>query len=398
MLYKFILRSDFILNYNEEALKKHREWKGKIEVNSRVLIENSDDLSLAYTPGVASACLAIKEDPEQSFKLTRRSNLVAVITDGSAVLGLGNIGNLASMPVMEGKCVLLKEFANVDAFPICLGTQDVDEVVRTIHMISGSFGAINLEDIAAPRCFEIERKLREVCDIPVFHDDQHGTAIVVGAGLLNAIKLLDKSIEKVKVVINGAGAAGIAIARHLLNMGFQNIIMVDKKGILSCQDDTLNHEQKNIAENTNKENLSGNLDVAIEQADIFIGVSTGNILTKEMIKRMNSKPIVFAMANPTPEIMPQEAIEAGAAVIGTGRSDFPNQINNVLAFPGIFRGLLDCRAPQVTEEMKVAASHAIADLVSSFQLSSEYILPDPLDKRISKAVARAVIDCYRKSK
>lgn len=398
MLYKFILRSDFILNYNEEALKKHREWKGKIEVNSRVLIENSDDLSLAYTPGVASACLAIKEDPEQSFKLTRRSNLVAVITDGSAVLGLGNIGNLASMPVMEGKCVLLKEFANVDAFPICLGTQDVDEVVRTIHMISGSFGAINLEDIAAPRCFEIERKLREVCDIPVFHDDQHGTAIVVGAGLLNAIKLLDKSIEKVKVVINGAGAAGIAIARHILNMGFQNIIMVDKKGILSCQDDTLNHEQKNIAENTNKENLSGNLDVAIEQADIFIGVSTGNILTKEMIKRMNSKPIVFAMANPTPEIMPQEAIEAGAAVIGTGRSDFPNQINNVLAFPGIFRGLLDCRAPQVTEEMKVAASHAIADLVSSFQLSSEYILPDPLDKRISKAVARAVIDCYRKSK
>lgn len=386
------------MNYNEEALKKHREWKGKIEVNSRVLIENSDDLSLAYTPGVASACLAIKEDPEQSFKLTRRSNLVAVITDGSAVLGLGNIGNLASMPVMEGKCVLLKEFANVDAFPICLGTQDVDEVVRTIHMISGSFGAINLEDIAAPRCFEIERKLREVCDIPVFHDDQHGTAIVVGAGLLNAIKLLDKSIEKVKVVINGAGAAGIAIARHLLNMGFQNIIMVDKKGILSCQDDTLNHEQKNIAENTNKENLSGNLDVAIEQADIFIGVSTGNILTKEMIKRMNSKPIVFAMANPTPEIMPQEAIEAGAAVIGTGRSDFPNQINNVLAFPGIFRGLLDCRAPQVTEEMKVAASHAIADLVSSFQLSSEYILPDPLDKRISKAVARAVIDCYRKSK
>lgn len=386
------------MNYNEEALKKHREWKGKIEVNSRVLIENSDDLSLAYTPGVASACLAIKEDPEQSFKLTRRSNLVAVITDGSAVLGLGNIGNLASMPVMEGKCVLLKEFANVDAFPICLGTQDVDEVVRTIHMISGSFGAINLEDIAAPRCFEIERKLREVCDIPVFHDDQHGTAIVVGAGLLNAIKLLDKSIEKVKVVINGAGAAGIAIARHILNMGFQNIIMVDKKGILSCQDDTLNHEQKNIAENTNKENLSGNLDVAIEQADIFIGVSTGNILTKEMIKRMNSKPIVFAMANPTPEIMPQEAIEAGAAVIGTGRSDFPNQINNVLAFPGIFRGLLDCRAPQVTEEMKVAASHAIADLVSSFQLSSEYILPDPLDKRISKAVARAVIDCYRKSK
>lgn len=385
------------MNYNEESLRKHREWEGKIEVNSRVLIEDRDDLSLAYTPGVASACLAIKEDPEESFKLTRRANLVAVITDGSAVLGLGNIGNLASMPVMEGKCVLLKEFANVDAFPICLATQDVDEVVRIIHMISGSFGAINLEDISAPRCFEIERKLRELCDIPVFHDDQHGTAIVVGAALINALKLVDKAIEKIKVVINGAGAAGIAIARHLLNMGCQNIIMVDKKGILSRQDDTLNYEHKKIAEVTNKEKLSGKLDMAIENADVFIGVSTGNVLNKEMIKHMNSKPIVFAMANPTPEIMPQEAMEAGVAVIGTGRSDFANQINNVLAFPGIFRGLLDCRAPQVTEEMKVAASYAIADLVSSFQLSSEYILPDPLDKRISKAVSQAVIDCYRKS-
>lgn len=374
---------------------KHYEWKGKIEINSRVPVDSTNDLSLAYTPGVASACLEIKNNPEKSFDLTRRSNLVAVITDGSAVLGLGNIGAAASMPVMEGKCVLLKTFAGVDAFPLCLNTQDTDELVNIIHTLSANFGAINLEDISAPRCFEIEQRLRDLCDIPVFHDDQHGTAIVVGAALLNALKVTDKIIDQVRIVINGAGAAGIAIAKHLLNMGFNDIIMVDKEGIICSLDDNLHAEQKNIAQITNKNNLAGNLSDAISGADIFIGVSVGGVLSQDMIRSMNTNPIIFAMANPTPEIMPDEALSAGAAIVGTGRSDFTNQINNVLAFPGIFRGLLDCRAPQVTEKMKIAASYAIADLVPVFQLSSEYILPDPLDKRISKAVAQAVITSYR---
>lgn len=385
------------MNYSEQSLKRHYEWNGKIEVISRVSIENKEDLSLAYTPGVASSCLAIKQDQNKSFELTRRSNLVAVITDGSAVLGLGNIGDKAAMPVMEGKCILLKEFANVDAFPICLNTQDVDSIVNIVYSISNSFGAINLEDISAPRCFEIERRLKEICDIPVFHDDQHGTAIVVGAGLINALKVVEKTVENVKIVINGAGAAGIAIARHLLNMGFKDIIMVDKHGILNKSDETLDNERKNIALITNKEECKGELKDAIKGADVFIGVSVGGVLTKEMIKNMNEKPIVFAMANPTPEIMPSEAYAAGAAVIGTGRSDFQNQINNVLAFPGIFRGLLDCRASQITSEMKIAASYAIASLVSSFQMGPEYILPDPLDKRISKTVAQAIVDSYRNS-
>lgn len=385
------------MNYSEQSLKRHYEWNGKIEVISRVSIENKEDLSLAYTPGVASSCLAIKQDQSKSFELTRRSNLVAVITDGSAVLGLGNIGDKAAMPVMEGKCILLKEFANVDAFPICLNTQDVDSIVNIVYSISNSFGAINLEDISAPRCFEIERRLKEICDIPVFHDDQHGTAIVVGAGLINALKVVEKTVENVKIVINGAGAAGIAIARHLLNMGFKDIIMVDKHGILNKSDETLDNERKNIALITNKEECKGELKDAIKGADVFIGVSVGGVLNKEMIKSMNEKPIVFAMANPTPEIMPSEAYAAGAVVVGTGRSDFENQINNVLAFPGIFRGLLDCRASQITDEMKIAASYAIASLVSGFQMSPEYILPDPLDKRISKTVAQAIVDSYRNS-
>lgn len=385
------------MNYREESLKKHYEWNGKIEVVSRVPINTSEDLSLAYTPGVAEPCLEINKDYEKSFSLTRRNNLVAVVTDGTAVLGLGDIGPEAGMPVMEGKCALFKEFGNVDAFPICVRSKDVDEIVKTIYLISGSFGGINLEDIAAPRCFEIERKLKEICDIPIFHDDQHGTAVIVAAGLINALKIVNKTMEDIKIVINGAGSAGIAIAKHLLNMGAKNIILCDINGIICEGDENLSGEMAYMSTITNREKSSGTLSDAMKGADVLIGVSAPGVVSQEMVKSMAEKPIIFAMANPTPEIMPDLAKEAGAAVVGTGRSDFPNQINNVLAFPGIFRGALDCRAKEINEEMKVAASKAIASLVEDDKLSPEYILPNALDKRIGKAVAEAVIDAARKT-
>ncbi len=378
------------MDIRKESLKKHYEWNGKIEVVSRVSISDSEDLSLAYTPGVAEPCLEIQKDYEKSFELTRRNNLVAVITDGTAVLGLGDIGPEAGMPVMEGKCALFKEFADVDAFPICVRSKDVDEIVNTIYLISGSFGGINLEDIAAPRCFEIEKKLKEKCDIPVFHDDQHGTAVIVAAGLLNALKIVGKNIETANIVVNGAGSAGIAITKHLFNMGAKNITLCDINGIICEGDDSLSEVHKYMATITNREKKTGNLSDAMKGADVFIGVSAPNIVNEEMVKSMADNPVIFSMANPTPEIMPDVAKKAGAAVVGTGRSDFPNQINNVLAFPGIFRGALDCRASEINEEMKVAASYAIASLVGDDELNPEYILPQAFDKRIGKAVAEAV--------
>lgn len=385
------------MDIRKESLKKHYEWNGKIEVVSRVSISNSDDLSLAYTPGVAEPCLEIQKDYEKSFELTRRNNLVAVITDGTAVLGLGDIGPEAGMPVMEGKCALFKEFADVDAFPICVRSKDVDEIVNTIYLISGSFGGINLEDIAAPRCFEIEKKLKEKCDIPVFHDDQHGTAVIVAAGLLNALKIVEKNIETANIVVNGAGSAGIAITNHLFNMGAKNITLCDINGIICEGDDSLSEVHKYMATITNREKKTGTLADAMKGADVFIGVSAPNIVSKEMVKSMAEKPVIFSMANPTPEIMPDVAKEAGAAVVGTGRSDFPNQINNVLAFPGIFRGALDCRASEINKEMKVAASYAIASLVGDDELTPEYILPQAFDKRIGKAVANAVKEAAEKT-
>lgn len=385
------------MDYRKESLKLHYEWKGKIQVDARAKVGDKEALSLAYTPGVAEPCLEIQKDYDKSWELTRRWNLVAVITDGSAVLGLGDIGPEAGMPVMEGKCALFKQFADVDAFPICIRSKDVDEIVRTVYLISGSFGGINLEDIAAPRCFEIERKLKEICDIPVFHDDQHGTAVVVAAAFINALRVVNKKAEDVKIVVNGAGSAGIAITKHLLNIGAQNITMVDKFGIICEGMDNLNSEQQYMATITNRNHIRGTLADALKGADMFLGVSAPNIVSKDMIRTMAENPIVFAMANPTPEIMPDLAKEAGAAVVGTGRSDFPNQINNVLAFPGIFRGALDCRAREINEDMKVAASMAIADLVSPQRLSADYILPDALDKRISCAVAKAVTKAARKS-
>ena len=386
-----------IMDIREESLQKHYEWNGKIEVVSKVKINNSKDLSLAYTPGVAQPCLEIQKDYEKSFQLTRRNNLVAVITDGTAVLGLGDIGPEAGMPVMEGKCALFKEFADVDAFPICVRSKNVEDIVKTVYLISGSFGSINLEDISAPRCFEIERQLKEICDIPVFHDDQHGTAVVVAAALINALKVVGKKIDEIKVVINGAGSAGIAIGKHMLNMGVRNLIMVDRFGVICEGMDELNSEQAYMATVTNKEKITGTLADAIKGADMFLGVSAPGVLSEEMIKTMADKPIVFAMANPTPEIMPDKAKAAGAAVVGTGRSDFPNQINNVLAFPGIFRGALDCRAKEINEEMKVAASMAIASLVDDDKLSAEYILPEAFDQRIGKAVAEAVVEAARRT-
>ncbi len=377
-------------NIEEKALKLHKNWKGKIEVSSRVEVKDSEALSLAYTPGVATPCLAIKDNPELSFTLTRRGNLVAVITDGSAVLGLGNIGPEAGMPVMEGKCVLFKQFADIDAFPICINTNDVDEIVRTIKNISCSFGGINLEDISAPRCFEIERRLKEVCDIPVFHDDQHGTAVVVAAALINALKLAQKKIDKVRVVINGAGSAGIAIGKHLLGLGVKNLIMCDKFGIICDGMENLSPEHKEMAKVTNPEKIMGSLCDAIKNADVFIGVSAPDVLTEEMVASMNEKSIVFPLANPIPEIMPDKALNAGAFIVGTGRSDFPNQINNVLAFPGIFRGALDVRASEINDEMKYAASYAIANLVGEDELSAEYILPKAFDMRVGEAVGSAV--------
>lgn len=378
------------MDIRKESLKKHYEWNGKIEVVSRVSISNSEDLSLAYTPGVAEPCLEIQKDYEKSFELTRRNNLVAVITDGTAVLGLGDIGPEAGMPVMEGKCALFKEFADVDAFPICVRSKDVDEIVNTIYLISGSFGGINLEDIAAPRCFEIEKKLKEKCDIPVFHDDQHGTAVIVAAGLLNALKIVGKKIETANIVLNGAGSAGIAITKHLFNMGAKNITLCDINGIICEGDDSLSEVHKYMATITNRDKKTGSLADAMKGADVFIGVSAPNIVNEEMVKSMADNPVIFSMANPTPEIMPDVAKKAGAAVVGTGRSDFPNQINNVLAFPGIFRGALDCRASEINEAMKIAASYAIASLVGDDELNPEYILPQAFDKRIGKTVAEAV--------
>lgn len=379
------------MNIREESLQKHYEWGGKIEVISRASINTREDLSLAYTPGVAEPCLEIQKDYNKSYDLTRRHNLVAVVTDGTAVLGLGDIGPEAGMPVMEGKCALFKEFANVDAFPICIRSKDVDELVRTIYLISGSFGGINLEDISAPRCFEVERKLKEICDIPVFHDDQHGTAIVVAAAFINALKVVGKELSSVRAVLNGAGSAGIAIGKHLMNLGLKNLIMVDRFGIIDEGMEELNSAQAEMAELTNREHKRGTLADALQGADVFFGVSAPHVLTPEMIKTMAADPIVFAMANPTPEIMPDAAKAAGARVVGTGRSDFPNQINNVMAFPGIFRGALDCRASCINEEMKVATSYALASLVREDELNEEYILPNALDKRIAKVVAEAVI-------
>lgn len=386
-----------MMNIREESLQKHYEWQGKIEVVSRVSVNDTKDLSLAYTPGVAEPCLEIQKDYEKSFQLTRRSNLVAVITDGTAVLGLGDIGPEAGMPVMEGKCALFKEFAGVDAFPICVRSKDVDEIVRTVYLISGSFGGINLEDIAAPRCFEIERKLKEICDIPVFHDDQHGTAIIVAAAVLNALKVVKKDLGEINAVINGSGSAGIAIAKHLLNLGLKNLTMVDRAGIIYEGMDGLNPEQQYMSTITNRSKKTGTLADAMKNADLFIGVSAPNIVNEEMVKSMADEPIIFAMANPTPEIMPDIAKKAGARIVGTGRSDFPNQINNVLAFPGIFRGALDCRASEINEEMKAAASYAIASLVSDDELNDEYILPKAFDRRVGKAVAEAVMEAARKS-
>ncbi|MFO7153581.1 MAG: malic enzyme-like NAD(P)-binding protein [Caldicoprobacter oshimai] len=381
----------------QEALELHRQWKGKIEVVSRVSIKDKKDLSLAYTPGVAQPCLAIQKDVNLSYEYTRRWNLVAVVTDGSAVLGLGDIGPEAGMPVMEGKCVLFKLFADVDAFPICIRSKDVDEIVNTIKLISGSFGGINLEDISAPRCFEIERRLKTECDIPVFHDDQHGTAVVTLAALINALKIVGKDMKDISVVVNGAGAAGIAVTRLLMAVGLKNVILCDRMGAIYEGREGLNAEKAEMAKHTNPERKRGSLKDVIAGADVFIGLSAAGMLTKEMVKSMARDPIVFAMANPVPEIMPDEAKEAGARVVGTGRSDFANQINNVLAFPGIFRGALDVRARDINDEMKIAAAYAIASLVSDDELNEEYIIPAPFDKRVGQTVAQAVAQAARQS-
>ncbi len=378
------------MDIREESLKKHYEWNGKIEVVARCPVDTREDMSLAYTPGVAEACMVINGDVNKSFELTRRNNLVAVVTDGTAVLGLGDIGPEAGMPVMEGKCALFKKFADVDAFPLCIKSKDVDEIVRTIYLLSGSFGGINLEDIAAPRCFEIEKKLKECCDIPIFHDDQHGTAVVVLAGVINALRVVGKKIEDVKIVVNGLGAAGTAISKMLIAAGAKNMVLVDKRGIIDENDTLLGEERQNLAKITNPEELTGTLDVAIKNADVFVGVSAPGIVTEEMIKSMNSDAIVFAMANPTPEIMPDKAKNAGARVVGTGRSDFPNQINNVLVFPGIFRGALDCGATDITEGMKLAAAYALANHIPANELNVENIIPSALDRSVAFEVAEAV--------
>ncbi len=383
------------MDIKKQSLAKHREWQGKIEVVSRVPINDRTDLSLAYTPGVAEPCMEIHRDINKSYELTRRKNLVAVVTDGTAVLGLGDIGPEAGMPVMEGKCALFKEFADVDAFPLCIRSKNVDEIVRTVYLLSGSFGGINLEDISAPRCFEVERKLKEICDIPVFHDDQHGTAVVVAAALINALKVVKKDIKDARVVINGAGSAGCAIGKHLLSLGVKKLIMVDKFGAIVRGDNTLTDAHAEMALITNEELMRGTLTDVLRGADVFIGVSAPNIVSEEMIASMAHDAIVFPMANPTPEIMPDKALSAGARIVGTGRSDFPNQINNVLAFPGIFRGALDCRASCINEEMKLAASLALASLIPESELREDNIIPNALDKRVAAAVAAAVVGAAR---
>ncbi len=385
------------MDYSEKSLEKHYEWRGKIEITSRVPVDSVESLSLAYTPGVAAPCLEIQKDADKSYELTRRWNTVAVVTDGSAVLGLGNIGPEAGMPVMEGKCVLFKEFGGVDAVPICIRSQDVDDIVQTVSLIAGSFGGINLEDISAPRCFEIEERLKECCDIPIFHDDQHGTAVITLAGLINALKVVGKDLSDVKIVTSGAGAAGIAIIRLLMSMGLKDVIMTDREGAIWEGRDDLNPIKQEMAKITNSEKRKGTLAEVIRGADVFIGVSGPGALTGDMIRTMAKDPIIFACANPTPEIFPDEAKEAGAAVISTGRSDFPNQVNNVLCFPGLFRGALDVRASDINDEMKIAAAYAIAGLVSDDELNSENILPVAYDPRVREAVSAAVAQAARDS-
>ena len=386
------------MDYAKESLRLHGEWKGKIEVVTRVPVENKDDLSLAYTPGVAQPCLEIQKDVNKSYELTRRWNMCLVVTDGSAVLGLGNIGPEAGMPVMEGKCVLFKAFGDVDAFPLCIKSNDVDEIVNTIYMISGSFGGVNLEDISAPRCFEIEKKLKEKCDIPIFHDDQHGTAIITLAGLTNALKVVGKKKEDVHVVMNGAGAAAISIARLLLTAGFQNITLCDRKGaIYEGRPEGMNPVKDEMSKVTNLDKKAGSLADMLVGADVFIGVAAPGAVTTEMVKTMNKDAIVFACANPTPEIFPDDAKVGGAKVVSTGRSDFPNQINNVLAFPGIFRGAFDVRAKEINDEMKLAASEALANLIADEELSPEYIIPKAFDKRVGPAVAKAVAEAAKRT-
>lgn len=378
------------MDYKHIAMEKHAQWHGKLEIMSRVPAETKEDISIAYTPGVAEPCLAIKDDPDLSFKLTRRWNTVAVVTDGTAVLGLGDIGPEAGMPVMEGKCVLFKVFADIDAIPLCIRTKNTDEIVRTISLLAGSFGGINLEDISAPRCFEIEKKLKEVCDIPIFHDDQHGTAIVVLAGLLNSLKLADKNADDVSIVISGAGAAGLSITKLLFRHGFKKIALVNRTGIINRDESYTNRDLSEISKITNLENRKGSLACALKDADIFIGVSAPNILTGDMVSSMARRPIIFAMANPVPEIMPDIAKKSGAFITATGRSDYPNQINNVLAFPGVFRGALDARAKDINDEMKLAAAYAIANLITDSELNPEYIIPSPFDKRVVDSVSKAV--------
>lgn len=385
------------MDVKERALQAHEKWGGKIEVVARCEVSSKDDLSIAYTPGVAEPCLKIKDDPSLSYTYTRRHNLVAVITDGTAVLGLGDIGPIAGMPVMEGKCALFKAFADVDAFPLCVASKDVDEIVRTIQLISGSFGGINLEDIAAPRCFEIERRLKEVCDIPVFHDDQHGTAVCCGAALLNACRLTGRKVDEIKMVVNGCGAAAIAVTKFLMFLGVKHITMVERFGIVCEGDERLNPAQQEMAKVTNREHMTGTLADAVKGADVFFGMSAPQVLTAEMVSTMAKDPMVFAMANPVPEIWPEDAKKGGAAVVGTGRSDYPNQINNVLAFPGIFRGALDVRASDINEEMKLAAAKAIAACVSDEELNSEYIMPMAFDKKVIRSVADAVAQAARDS-
>ncbi|TQI67560.1 malic enzyme-like NAD(P)-binding protein [Clostridium sp. KNHs216] len=385
------------MDYAKESLRLHREWKGKIEVVCRAPLNTRDDLSLAYTPGVAQPCLEIQKDVDQSYELTRRSNLVAVVTDGTAVLGLGDIGPEAGMPVMEGKCALFKAFGDVDAIPLCVRSKEVDDIVNTVRLLAGSFGGVNLEDISAPRCFEIERKLKECCDIPIFHDDQHGTAVVTLAAMLNALKLTGKKLDEIRVVTSGAGAAGIAIIKLLIALGLKDVIMCDRSGAIYEGRDGLNAEKKEMAAITNHSKRSGSLADVLKGADVFIGVSAPGCVTQEMVKSMNKDPILFPMANPTPEIMPDLALAAGAAVVGTGRSDFPNQINNVLAFPGIFRGALDVRASDINDEMKIAAAYAIAGFVTDDKLSAEYIIPSALDRSVATAVAKAVAEAARKT-